>query len=104
MAGAQGLHVSGANLTATTGIVLVVKYAFADVRNDLHVPVRMHRKAGVGSDLVVIQDHEAAEPRVCRIALAVDREVVLGLEPVVIPAPEGVPSSKLQHRGLSSDR
>src|SRR5580698_10820593 len=101
-AGAQGLHVSGANLTAATGIVLVVEYAFADVRDDLHVSVRMHRKTAVRSDLIVIQDHEIAEARVRRVALAVDREVVSGLEPVVIPTSKGVPSSKLQHWCLSS--
>src|ERR1700689_311737 len=100
-AGAQGLHVSGANLTAATGIVLVVEYAFADVRDDLHVSVRMHRKAAVRSDLIVVPDHETAEPRVRGIALAVDREVVLGLEPGVICPVQGGPSSKFQHRGFS---
>src|SRR5271156_6741479 len=94
-AGAQGLHVSGANLTAATGIVLVVEYAFADVRDDLHVSVRMHRKPAVRSDLIVVPYHETAEPRVCGIALAVDREVVLGLEPVVICTVQGGPSCSI---------
>src|SRR6266704_376579 len=67
-AGAQCLYVSGTNLTAATRIVFVLEYAFPDVGDDLHVPVRVHRKAAVWSDLVVIPDHEAAERRVRRVA------------------------------------
>ena len=95
--GAQGLYVSGANLTATTGIVFVVEYAFADVRDDLHVSVRVHREPAVWSDLVVIPDHETAEPRVRWIAQAVDCEVMPGLEPVVIPAFQGIPCPELEN-------
>ncbi len=75
----------------------MVKYAFADVRDDLHVLVRMHREAAVRSDLIVIPDHQAAEARVRRIALAADGEVVSGPEPVAIPTSQGAPGSKLRH-------
>jgi hypothetical protein len=96
-AGAYRLYVSGPNLTATARIVFVLEHPLADVRNDLHVPVRMHRKAAARGDFVVIPDHETAELRVCWVALVVDREVVLCLEPAVISTSKRVPGSELQH-------
>src|ERR1700733_1882121 len=100
--GTKGLYVSRADLTAATGVVFVVEHAFADIRDDLHVPVRMQRKATAWSDLIVIPDHETTEAHVRWIALAVDREVVPGLEPVAIATSQGVPGSKLQHLRVSS--
>src|ERR1700722_327122 len=61
----------------------------------------MQRKAAAWSDLIVIPDHETTEARVRWIALAVDREVVPGLEPAAIATSQGVPGSKLQHLRVS---
>src|SRR5580692_10621950 len=99
--GTKGLYVSRADLTAATGVVFVVEHAFADMGDDLHVPVPMQRKATAWSDLIVIPDHETTEARVRRIALAVDGEVVPGLEPAAISTSQGVPGSKLQHLRVS---
>jgi hypothetical protein len=96
-AGAYRLYVSGANLTATARIVFVLEHALSDVRDDLHVPMRMHQKAAARGDFIVIPDHETAELRVGWVALVGDSEVVLGLEPAVISTSKRVPGSKLQH-------
>ena len=74
--------------------------AFTYVSDELHVSMRVHRKAAEWRDLVVIPDHETTEARVRWIALAVDREVMFGLEPVAIATAQGVPGSKLQHLRL----
>jgi hypothetical protein len=92
------LHVSRTNLAPTTRTVFVLEYAFAHVRDDLHVAMPVHRKAAVRGYLVVVPDHEVPEPGVRGVALAIDGEVVPGLEPVAISTSQGAQSSQLQHR------
>ena len=102
-AGGDHLHVSRTNLPPTTRTVFVLEHAFAHVRDNLHVAMPVHRKAAVRSYLVVVPDHEVPEPSVRGVAMAIDGEVVPGLEPVAISTSQGVQSSQLQNRPLLAE-
>ena len=95
---------SRANLAPTTRTVLMLEYAFAQIRNDLHVAMPVHRKAAVRRYLVVVPDNEAPKSGVRGVALAIDSKVVPRLEPVAISTSKGVQSSQLQHRSHLADR
>src|SRR5580700_10729251 len=100
-AGGDRLHVSRNNLGPTTGTIFVLEYAFAHVRDDLHVAMPVHRKAAVRGYLIVVPDYEVPELCVRVVALAIDDEVVPGLEPVTICASQGDQSSQSQHSFLA---
>jgi hypothetical protein len=78
-----------------------LEYAFAHVRDDLHVAMPVHRKAAVRGYLVVVPDYEVPELCVRVVALAIDGEVVPGLKPVAICASQRDQSSQLQHSFFS---
>ena len=103
-AGGDHLHVSRANLAPTTRTVLMLEYAFAHIRDDLHVATPAHRKAAVRRYLVVVPDNEVPKPGVRGVALAIDSKMVPRLEPVAISTSQGVQSSQLQHRSHLADR
>src|SRR5690606_11715155 len=57
--GAHHLHVAGLGTALVAQVVLMADGPFAYVGDDLHVAMRMRRKARVRGDLVVIPDAQA---------------------------------------------
>jgi len=59
--------------------------------------MRVRWKAGLGSDLIVVPDAQAAPPHARGLVVAREREVMLGLEPTVVSATEVRKRSALDH-------
>src|SRR5262249_13104098 len=68
--------------------VLVSDRTLADIGDDLHVRVGMRRKAGVRCDLVVVPDAQGAVADIGGSGIVREGEVMFGLQPAVVGAPE----------------
>src|SRR2546423_775348 len=92
---AHALHLAGSYDGRVAHAVAVLKRAGDDVRDDLHVAVRVRREARGGRDAVFVYDEEVAEARPARVVVAVEGERVSAVEPVRArpPALFGGPSS-----------
>src|SRR5262245_32847828 len=66
--------------------VLMRDRARADIGDDLHVGMRVRRKAGMGGDLVVVPDAQSPVSHPLGVVIAREREMVLGLEPAMVGA------------------
>ena len=97
-AGAHHLHVSGFGSAFVAETVLVRYRALADIGDDLHVRVRVGRKARVGRDLIVVPDAQRAPTHSRGVAIVCEGEMVLGLQPAVIFSSEFVEWSVFDHR------
>jgi hypothetical protein len=97
-AGAHHLHVSGFGSAFIAETVLVRHRALADIGDDLHVGVRVGRKASVGRDLIVVPDAQRAPTRSRGVDIVCEGEMVLGLQPAVIFSSELVEWSVFDHR------
>jgi hypothetical protein len=78
-ADADHLDVSGFGSALVAETVLVRHRALADVGNDLHVGVRVGRKACVGRDLVVVPDAQRAPAHSRGVLVLAKGKVVFGL-------------------------
>ncbi len=63
--------------------------ALDDVRERLDVLVGVKRPLGAGDDPVVIEYAQCADAHLLRIAIAVEREVPVGVEPAALLVPNG---------------
>src|SRR5260370_577755 len=93
------LDVAGHGPPDIAGAIFVCHRALADIGDDFHVGMGVTAKAGAGSDLVVVPDHEGAEGAIRGIAVGRNDEVMARLQPAasaswqdlagssVIPAP-----------------
>src|SRR5215210_234813 len=61
------LHLAGANHAAPARGVAVFERALDDVGDDLHVGVRVRRKARGRRDVVLVDDEQASEARPTRV-------------------------------------
>jgi hypothetical protein len=95
--GAHHLHITGFGAAFVAKAVLVGDGAFADVGDDLHVRMRMGRKAGVRGDLVVVPDPDRTPAHALRIIVTGEREVVLGVQPAVVRAAQTVEIPAFDH-------
>ena len=62
----------------------MLKGAFEDIGENLHVPVRMGGKATTGGDAILIDDAKGAKTHVGGIMVARETETMLGIQPTVI--------------------
>ena len=86
--GAHHLHVAGLGAALVAEAVLVGDRALAHVGDDLHVGVRVRRKAGVRRDLVVVPDPQRAPAHPLGVVIVGEGEMMLGLQPAVVGAAE----------------
>lgn len=81
-------------------IVTVRHRPLTDIGDDLDVRVPVERKTGPGGDLIIIPDDQRSQRGVVRFSMVAKSEMVLGLQPTKVPAPEFGPQSWLQHLEL----
>jgi len=91
------LDVAGHGPPDIAGAIFVCHRALADIGDDFHVGMGVTAKAGAGSDLVVVPDHEGAEGAIRGIAVGRNDEVMARLQPAAIAVIERFLGSKLQH-------
>src|SRR5262249_30723518 len=101
---AHALPVAGMNDGAIADAVLVGEGAFEDVRDDLHVAVRMHREPTAGCNQVLIDHPQGTKARPARIAILIKGKCVPRVQPAVIAAATLITGSKLDHWGKSEVR
>src|SRR5262249_54873799 len=94
---AHHLHVAGLGAALVAERILMGDRTVANVGDDLHVGMRMRRKAGVRRDLVIVPDAQRAVAHVLRVIVVGEREVMPGLEPAVIGAAELCKWFELDH-------
>src|SRR5262249_52340923 len=86
--GAHHLDVTGLGSALVAETVLVRHRALADVGDDLHVRVRVGRKAGIGGDLVIVPYPQRAPAHARGVGVLAEGKMVLGLQPAVVRACE----------------
>jgi hypothetical protein len=94
---AHHLHVSGAGATLVAHGILVRDRAGAHVGHDLHVAVRVRRKAALRRDLVVVPHADPAPAHSARVIVIREGEMVAGIKPPVVGVAEGVEGADVDH-------
>src|SRR5215467_366334 len=82
--GTHHLHIACLGSALVAEAVLVRDGALADVGDDLHVSVRMGRKASVGGDLIVIPHAQSAPAHSPWVHVFTEGKMVAGLQPIMI--------------------
>src|SRR6185437_5016651 len=82
----HALTIARKNDCSSAETVFVLQCAFADIGNDLHVPMRMQREAFPGCHPVFINYPQGAKAHEARIIVPVERKRVFGVEPAVVAA------------------
>jgi hypothetical protein len=100
-AGGHHLHVAGLGPALVAETILVRDRTFANVGDDLHVRVRVRRKAGARRDHVVIPHAQRAPIDARRIVIIGKGKMVLGIEPAVIGAAKALERTNFDHRLVS---
>src|SRR5690606_34110894 len=77
--------------------VLVGNGTLAHVGDDLHVGMRMRRKAGAGLDGVIVPHPQRAPVDTRRVVVLGERKVVPGIEPAVVGGTETVEGTTFDH-------
>jgi hypothetical protein len=67
--------------------VPVLQRSVQDVRQDLHVPVRVGRESGAGGDTVLVDDPQVAEPHVALVVVVAEGEGVARVQPPEVELP-----------------
>ena len=96
-AGAHDLDVAGFCAAFIAEAVLVRDRALPYIGDDLHIGVRVRRKAGLRRDLVVVPDAQRAPIHALGIAVIGKGEMMAGVEPAVVAAAQAVESSAFDH-------
>src|SRR5262249_20138159 len=91
------LDLAGAGATAVAEAVAMADRATADIGDDLHVAMRMRRKAAVRRDMVVVPHSQRAPAVARRIAIIGKGEMVLGVQPAMVGTAEAGEGSKFDH-------
>src|SRR5438309_3574651 len=71
--------------------------AIPDVRDDLHVAMRMWREAALGTDGIVVPDADAAPAHAPRIVVVCEGEVVVRVKPAVVRVAEAAEWANVDH-------
>ena len=93
------LHVAGLGAALVAEAVAVGDRALAHVGDDLHVRVRMRRKATLRRDRVVVPHAQRAPAHTVGIVVAGEREMMFRLEPAVVGSAQAVEGSAFNHGG-----
>jgi hypothetical protein len=98
-AGARAHHldVAGFRAALVAHRILVGDRTGADICHDLHVAVRMRRKAGLGGDPVVVPDPDPAPAHAAGVVIVGEREVMAGVEPAMVGVAERVEWANVDH-------
>ena len=91
------LHITRVGLTDVSLVITVRDNAFADIADDLYIGVVMETEAGVGRNLIVVQNDEIADRLMRWIAIRTYCEVVLRLEPSSISPADFIECFEFQH-------
>ena len=95
--GAHDLDVAGARATLVAKRILVGDRARADIGHDLHVAVRMRRKAALGRDLVVVPNANRAPAHALGIVIIGEGKMMAGVQPAVVGVAEAVEFADFYH-------
>ncbi|MOA25667.1 hypothetical protein D3C78_1464070 [compost metagenome] len=98
--GAHDLDVARFGPALVAQVVLVGNGAFTDIGDDFHVPVRVLREAGAGSDHVVIPDPQVAPVHALWIVVFGERKMVMRIQPAVVSTAKGFERSEFKHDRL----
>ena len=102
-AGADHLHVARLGAAAVAEAVLVGDRAFADIGHDLHVGVRMQRKAAARRDLVVVPDPQRAPVDAVGAVIVRKGEVVPRPQPTMVGLAQTLEGAAFDHFGLPAE-
>ena len=96
--GMHHLHVPGFGPSLIAQIVAMGDRAFADIGDDLHLPVRMRVEAGAGGNLVIVPDAQPAQAHAIGVMVMAEAEMVAGIQPVVLEFAQAGEWTQLDHR------
>jgi hypothetical protein len=99
--GGHALHIAGLDDGAIAHAIAVLEAPLDDVREDLHVAVRVGAEAAAGLHPVLVDDPELAEPHEAGVMVAGEGEGVVRVEPAVVGVSSLLCAPKLQHGRLS---
>src|SRR5216683_2804248 len=91
------LHVTRLDHGPVPHAVFVLQSACQHVRNDLHVPVRVLRKAAPSRDAVVVHHPQRAELHMLRIEVIGKRKREMRIQPAVVRAPAFITLANFNH-------
>src|SRR5690606_8105297 len=97
-AGAHPLHLAAPDYAAMPERVAMPELALEEIRHDLHVAVRMDRKASARRDAILVDHAERAVLRIRRIDVARERERIPRLQPAEVAIPTLVARPQLERR------
>src|SRR5580704_5934025 len=98
-AGRHHLYIASARPPGVAHGILMRDRAVADIGDDLHVGVRMRRKAGFRRDLVVVPDAQRAPAHAPCVVIAGEREMVCRLQPAMVGGAQCPERSDFDHVG-----
>ena len=78
------LDFAGLQLTTITHAVLVPDRPGDHIAENFHIAMGMGRESCTGSDLILIDHPQAAEPHVRWIVIIGEAEAVIGIQPTVV--------------------
>ena len=84
---AHALHLARPDHRTGPQAVAVFQRAFQNVRDDFHVPVRMHRESFAALDPVFVQHPQVTERHVLQVEIAVKRKRVATVQPPELRSP-----------------
>ena len=83
-AGAHALKLAGTNHTAAAGRVTMFERPLDDIRENLHIVVRVGAEPLSRRDEVFVDDAQAAEAHITRIVVTVEGERVMAVKPACL--------------------
>src|SRR6516162_47863 len=99
--GAHDLHIARFGTALVAEAVLVGNCALPHISDDFHIGMRVRRKPRAGSDLVVIPNPQGSPSHALRVEVIGKREMMLGVEPVVMGPTQFLKGSALDHVTIS---
>ena len=94
---AHHLHITGGGTALVTQAVLMRDRTFANIGNDLHIPVWVERKARGWGELVVVPDAQSAERTMLWPPHTAEGEVQFGFQPATLGSGQGGKGAMLDH-------
>ena len=83
-AGAHHLNIACLCAALIAHIVAMGNRSFADIGDDFHVLMAVHRKSGFGFDLVIIPYPDRAKAHAGGVPIFAEGKMMAGLQPLVV--------------------
>ncbi len=95
---AHSLSIARINQRAVAHRVLVRKGPVEDIRDDLHIPMRVHGERSPRSEYILVDHTKRTEPHPLPIVILVKGKSMARVQPAVIASAALCASSNLDHR------